>query len=127
MTDFVWREHRLRCQLSDALGGGALADIFTMLWDSIDQDDDTQLHAIGCSTGKLIEATRRREHVSPYDLAVLSAGEQKLESFRNQFPKSEQYSTLILALKLGYPATGDHDIANQFVSTLFAWAHTITS
>lgn len=126
MTDFVWREHRLRCQLSDALGVCALADIFTILWDSIDQDDDTQLHAIGYSTGKLIEATCRREQVSPYDLAVLSAGEQKLESFKGKFPKGEQHSTMVLALKLGYPATGDHEIANQFVSTLFAWAHTIT-
>lgn len=126
MTNFVWREHRLRGQLTEALGGGALADIFTILWDSIDQDDNTQLHAIGYSAGKLIEATHRREHVSPYDLAVLSAGEQKLKSFRNEFPKSEQHSTMLLALKLGYPSTGDHDTANQFVSALLAWAHTIT-
>lgn len=74
MTEYEYRTFRTRDQIADALGGGALADIFIPLWSAIGQDEAEQLQTIGYALGKLPNLDEWPTHpITPYDAAIITA------------------------------------------------------
>lgn len=106
MTDRDYRTARTRDQIADALGGGALADILTHLWDSITQDENAQLQAIGYTVGKLRDLEEPGEPITPYSAAIITTNLQTLPTFNSEFPHLEQaqaiYCILAIAARLHY-------------------------
>lgn len=106
MTDREYLTDRTRDQITDALGGGALADIFTHLWDSITQDENAQLQAIGYTVGKLRDLKEPGAPITPYSAASITANLQTLPTFNHEFPLMEQaqaiYCLLAIAARLHY-------------------------
>lgn len=128
MPDRDYRTARTRDQITDALGGGALADIFTTLWDSITQDEDTQLRAIGYTLGKLPNLSERRNPITPYELAIINAHLQMLPAFYGEFPLKAQARTVhcILAIAGNLHSCRGHRTAPRLTNCLVEWAHTLT-
>ena len=106
MTERDYLTARTRDQIADALGDTALANIFNHLWDSITQDENTQLQAIGYTVGKLRDLEGPGEPITPYSAAVITANLQTLPTFNTEFPLMEQaqaiYCVLAIAAQLHY-------------------------
>lgn len=117
-----YRTFRTRDQIADALGGGALNDLFIPLWNSVGQDKAEQIHAITYAVGKLAEASCLRTHISLTDIDVLIAHTHNIKEFKNEFPLPEQWTAISLAIKLGLPSDGTHDLEDDFIGALAAWA-----
>ena len=128
MTDREYLTDRTRDQITDALGGGALADIFTTLWDSITQDEDTQLRAIGYTLGKLPDLSERRNPITPYEVAIINAHLQMLPAFYSEFPLKTQARTIhcMLAIAARLHSCHGHRAKHRLVNCLIEWAHAIT-
>lgn len=65
MTDRDYLTNRTRDQIADALGGGALADIFVPLWNAIGQDEAEQLQAIGYALPRTCRCSQPSTASSP--------------------------------------------------------------
>ena len=63
MTEPEYRTYRTRDQIADALGGGALADIFIPLWNAIGQDEAEQLQT--WTNGPTTQSPRTMPRSSP--------------------------------------------------------------
>lgn len=129
MTDREYLTARTRDQITDALGGGALADIFTTLWDSITQDEDTQLRAIGYTLGKLPDLSERRNPITPYEVAIINAHLQMLPAFYGEFPHNAQARTVhcLLAIAGNLHTCRGHRAKPRLVNCLIEWAQALTS
>ena len=128
MTDREYLTPRTRDQITDALGGGALADIFTTLWDSITQDEDTQLRAIGYTLGKLPDLSERRTPITPYEVAIINAHLQMVPAFYNEFPLKAQARTVhcILAIAGNLHTCRGTRATPRLTNRLVEWAHVLT-
>lgn len=129
MTDHDYRTFRTRDQIADALGGGALADIFIPLWNAIGQDEAEQLQAIGYALGKLPNLDEWPAHpITPYDAAIITAHLQMLPAFYSEFPLKAQARTIhcLLAIAGRLHSCRGHRAKPRLVNCLIEWAHTIT-
>lgn len=128
MTDREYLTDRTRDQITDALGGGALADIFIPLWNSIGQDDTEQLHAIGYALGKLPNLDEPGRPITPYECAIITAHLQMLPAFYHEFQLKGQARTIhcILAIAGNLQSCRGHRAKPHLVNCLIEWAHTIT-
>lgn len=129
MTDPDYRTYRIRDQIADALGGGALADIFTPLWNAIGQDEAEQLQAIGYALGKLPDLDEWPTHpITPYDAAIITAHLQMLPAFYSEFPLKAQARTIqcMLAIAGRLHSCRGNRAKHRLVNCLIEWAHAIT-
>lgn len=129
MTEREYRTFRTRDQIADALGGGALADIFIPLWNAVGQDEAEQLQAIGYALGKLPNLDEWPSHpITPYDTAVITAHLQMLPAFYHEFQLKEQARTIhcILAIAGRLHSCRGHRAKHRLVNCLIGWAHAIT-
>lgn len=117
-----YRTCRTRDQIADALGGGALNGLFIPLWNSVGQEKAEQIHAITDAVGKLAEAVGLRTPISQTDIDVLIAHAHNIQGFKNEFPLPEQWTAISLAIRLGLPSDGTHDLEDDFIGALAAWA-----
>lgn len=128
MTDREYLTPRTRDQIADALGGGALADIFTTLWNAIGQDENTQLQAIGYALGKLPDLDEPGQPITPYSAAIITANLQMLPAFYHEFQLRGQARTIhcILAIAGNLHSCRGHRAKPRLVNCLIEWAHEIT-
>ena len=130
MTDREYLTDSTRDQIADALGGGALADIFIPLWNAVGQDEAEQLQAIGYALGKLPNLDEWPSHpITPYDAAIITAHLQMLTAFYHEFPLKEQARTIhcMLAIAGRIHSARGHRAKHRLVNCLIEWAHAITS
>lgn len=128
MTDREYLTDRTRDQIADALGGGALADIFIPLWDSITKDEAEQLQAIGYALGKLPDLDEPGEPITPYEAAIITAHLQMLPAFYNEFQHKARARTIhcMLAIAGNLHSCRGHRAKPSLVNCLIEWAHAIT-
>lgn len=130
MTDREYLTDRTRDQIADALGGAALADIFTPLWNAVGQDEAEQLQAIGYALGKLPNLDEWPAHpITPYDAAIITAHLQMIPAFYGEFPLKAQARTIhcMLAIAGRLHSCRGHRAKPRLVNCLIEWAHALTS
>ena len=128
MTERDYLTNRTRDQIADALGGGALADIFIPLWNAIGQDEAEQLQAIGYTVGKLPDLDEPGDPITPYSAAIITAHLQMLPAFYSEFQLRGQARTIhcILAIAGNLHSCRGHRAKLRLVNCLVEWAHAIT-
>ena len=130
MAEPEYRTYRTRDQIADALGGGALADIFIPLWNAKGQDEAEQLQAIGYALGKVPDLDEWPTHpITPYTAAIITAHLQMLPAFYHEFPLKAQARTIhcMLAIAGRLHSCRGHRAKLRLVNGLIEWAHELTS